>query len=83
MDIRVGDHIELTYGGETRTGTVVLCSPNKESLMVKLDDGLWTKLGLYLDSVPLLMFDGQYRELIGATVVGVAVASRRNNSGNL
>lgn len=74
MDIKIGDPVVLTCEGERCSGVIVLCSPNRHSLMVSLSDGLPTRLGKYLDSVPLLMKDdGKYHDLIGGLIVEVAV----------
>ena len=62
-----------TASGQTRDGCILLCSSNEDSLMVKLDDGLPTRSGLYADMVPLLRVDGEYHELMGGEPVQVEV----------
>lgn len=68
-----GDKVTVTCDGETRTGEIVLCSANRESLMVRLDDGLPTRFGFYIGFVALSLTDGGYRELIGGRPVEIAV----------
>jgi hypothetical protein len=73
MSIKQGDAVVLTCEGQSRSGTITLCSPNRQSLVVKLSDGLPTPQGMYVDSVLLLMKDdGEYHDLAGDFIVEIA-----------
>jgi hypothetical protein len=74
--MKAGDRVRLTGdSGDVRNGLIILCSPNEDSLMVKLDDGFRTREGIYVDMMPLLRTDGVYRELMTGEAVDVVCGS--------
>jgi hypothetical protein len=70
--LKAGDKVRVsTENGDTRDGVLLLCSPNEDSLMVKLADGFPIRAGLYIDFMPLLRTKGVYRELVTNEAVEV------------
>lgn len=72
--MKAGDRVQLRGGGVPRTGKIVLCSPNENSLIVQLDDGFPTRSGVYVNIIPLLRTNGVYRELASGESVDVEIA---------
>lgn len=72
--MKAGDRVRLTISASPRLGTVLLCSPNEDSLIVELDEGLSTPSGVYVNMVPLLRADGIYR--LGGHPVEVEIATQ-------
>ncbi len=74
MDITQGQRVTLKCGDSIGTGTVLLCSDDKEALGVTLDEGgLSTPQGLFVNGVALLLRDGEYHELGTWAVFEIAV----------
>lgn len=74
--MKAGDRVRLTGSGAPRSGTILLCSPNEDSLMVELDDGFATRSGgVYVNMIPLLRTEGVYRELAGGEPIEVEIAT--------
>lgn len=73
MDIKQGDRVTLKCGNQTAQGIIMLCSDNKGSLAVSLNEGISTPHGSFLNGVALLLIDGEYRELHGGAVFEVAL----------
>lgn len=70
--MKAGDRVRLiAENGDTRDGVLLLCSPNEDSLMVKLEDGFPLRAGLYIDFMALLRTQGAYRELVTNETVEV------------
>jgi hypothetical protein len=81
LKISRGDLVILTCIGNTHTGKVRLCSPDRMSLTVRLhNDGLKSPAGGYARIVPLLMRDSAYHELISGKPVEIAVIQRAGST---
>ena len=72
--MKTGDRVTLR-GSATRTGEIVLCSENENSLMIRLDDGMPAASGIYINFMALLRTDGVYRDLIFGEPIEVEIAT--------
>jgi hypothetical protein len=73
MDINEGARVTVTCEGEVRRGEAHMCSPNKVSLLLRLDEAL-PGTHFYACYVPLLLKkDGLYHQVIGGQIVDIAL----------
>jgi hypothetical protein len=65
-----GQRVTLRVNNQTVSGTIIMGSDNRQSLMVGLEDGLRLGGGLYVNMIPLLQNEaGQYCDLAHGAVV--------------
>lgn len=54
MNFQRGDHVQITYGEQTKQATVILASPNGNSVMLSFDGILWNTAGGFAGAMPML-----------------------------
>jgi hypothetical protein len=83
VEIDKGDVVMLECAGHTHVGKVRLCSQDRQSLTVRLQENsnsLKSPAGGYVRLIPLEMRDGAYHELLAGERVEIAVIQRAGST---
>lgn len=82
MDIRRDARVTVTCDGEVRRGVIFMCSDNRVSLLLALDDALPLGVPFFTTFVPVVLReDGKYHQVIGGQVVDIVTLSEPLETG--
>jgi hypothetical protein len=62
--MKKGDRVRITVGDHTVEGVILLASSNGVSLMLGFEAALGNPSGLYVGSMPVMLHDDGYRDLV-------------------